>query len=277
MAGAVFQSEGMTLTTVSEFAASLAPKRPRLAGPPTFATVEDERLHRKQRLAAALRIFGKLGYSESLAGHITARDPELTDHFWVNPLGRAFSRISVSDLILVNHEGDVVYGDAPVNQAAFAIHSQIHAARPDVVSAAHSHSIHGKALSVLQQELLPITQDSLAFFEDNVVVPDFNGVVLDIEEGRRIARHLGANRAALLANHGLLTVGASVEEAVSLYVIAERAAEVQLLASAAGKVTFIDERVARHTHDQSKRAGFGWAGFQNLWEEIVYEQPDLLD
>jgi ribulose-5-phosphate 4-epimerase/fuculose-1-phosphate aldolase len=276
----------MTLTTQpplieqqtrSAFAQSLTPKRPTLEGPPTFDTVEEERLHRKQRLAAALRIFGKLGYSESLAGHITARDPELLDHFWVNPLGRPFTRISVSDLILVNHDGEVVYGDAPVNQAAFAIHSQIHAARPDVVSAAHSHSIHGKALAVLQQEILPITQDALVFFEDNVVVPDFNGVVLDIEEGRRIARHLGDKRAAILANHGLLTVGGSVEEAVALYVVAERAAHVQLLAAAAGQLTFIDEQVARHTHEQSRSSRFGvWSGFANLWEEIVHEQPDLL-
>ena len=67
-----------------------------------------------------------------MAGHITYRDPEFKDHFWVNPLGVHFSQISVSDLILVNHDGKVVQGDRDVNVAAFAIHSRLHKARPDV-------------------------------------------------------------------------------------------------------------------------------------------------
>src|SRR5919206_4695926 len=98
-----------------------------IATPPTFATVEEERLHRKQRLAAGFRLFSKCGFDEGVAGHITARDPELTDHFWVNPFAMHFSQIRVSDLILVNHEGTVVEGGKRVNGAAFAIHSQLHA------------------------------------------------------------------------------------------------------------------------------------------------------
>src|SRR5579862_9322211 len=89
---------------------------------PTFDTVEEERVHRKQRLAAAYRVFGKFGFDEGVAGHITARDPELTDHFWVNPLGVHFGLIRVSDLLLVDDRGRVVEGKHPVNAAAFAIH-----------------------------------------------------------------------------------------------------------------------------------------------------------
>src|SRR5215213_9332920 len=103
-------------------------------------SVEEERLHRKQNLAAAFRLFSRFGFDEGVAGHITARDPELTDHFWVNPFGMPFSELRASDLLLVAHDGTVVEGDLPVNAAAFAIHSQIHAARTDVVAAAHSHS-----------------------------------------------------------------------------------------------------------------------------------------
>src|SRR5678810_959474 len=112
---------------------------------PSFDSVADERLHRKQRLAAAFRMFSKCGFDEGVAGHITARDPELLDHFWVNPFGMHFGQIRASDLILVNDRGEVVEGKYPVNGAAFAIHSQVHAARPDVVAAAHAHSLHGKA------------------------------------------------------------------------------------------------------------------------------------
>jgi hypothetical protein len=105
--------------------------------PPAFANPAQERQHRKEKLAASFRLFSRFGFDEGVAGHITARDPELTDHFWVNPYGQHFGQVRVSDLILVNHRGEVVEGDAAVNRAAFAIHSQVHAARPDVVAAAH--------------------------------------------------------------------------------------------------------------------------------------------
>ena len=117
--------------------------------PPSFSSVDEERLHRKQRLAAAFRMFSKAGFDEGVAGHITARDPEHTDHFWVNPFGMHFGQIRVSDLILVNDRGEVVEGGRPVNAAAFAIHSQVHRARPDVVAAAHAHSLYGKSWSSL--------------------------------------------------------------------------------------------------------------------------------
>jgi ribulose-5-phosphate 4-epimerase/fuculose-1-phosphate aldolase len=256
--------------------ASPDPKDRRLHGPPEFISVEEERRYRKEQLAVAFRIFGKFGYGEHLAGHITARDPQLSDHFWVNPFGRSFSRISVSDLILVNEDGYVVHGDAPVNKAAFAIHSQLHQARPDIVAAAHSHSLYGKMLAALGQPLLPITQDACLFFEDNVVIPDFNGIVYDVEEGRRIAKYLGNKSTAILANHGLLTVGQSVEEAVTLYVQAERAAQVQVTAAAAGELKLIDPDIARFTYNQTGLQRQNWGGFLPLREEILYEQPDVL-
>ena len=111
------------------------------------AEIASERQRRKERLAAAFRLFGRFGFDEGVAGHITARDPEHLDHFWVNPFAMNFKQIKVSDLLLVNDAGEVVEGDRPVNRAAFAIHSQVHAARPDVIAAAHAHSIYGKAFS----------------------------------------------------------------------------------------------------------------------------------
>src|ERR1700678_2444893 len=170
-------------------------------------TIQRERLHRKQELAAAFRIFGSFGFSEGVAGHITARDPEHLDRFWVNPFGMNFQQIKVSDLICVDHEGNVVEGSQPVNKAAFCIHSQVPLARPDVVAAAHAHSVHGKALSSLAVMLDPITQDACAFYDDHSRYDDYRGVVSDAEEGRRIGVALGANKAVILANHGLLTVG----------------------------------------------------------------------
>jgi ribulose-5-phosphate 4-epimerase/fuculose-1-phosphate aldolase len=244
---------------------------------PHFEDTAQERLHRKQRLAAAFRLFGRFGFDEGVAGHITARDPELLDHFWVNPLGMSFEQIRVRDLILVNDRGEVVEGSWPVNTAAFVIHSQVHAARPDVVSAAHAHSVHGKAWSSLRRPLDPITQDACAFYGDHSVFDDYTGVVLDLDEGKRIAHALGGRKAVILSNHGLLTVGHSVDEAAWWFITMERTCQAQLLAEAAGTPVHIDADQAEKTAGQIGTHGSGWYSFQPLYDSIVARQPDLLD
>ncbi|GIH60374.1 MULTISPECIES: class II aldolase/adducin family protein [Microbispora] len=245
--------------------------------PKRFDTVEEERRHRKERLAAALRLFGRFGFEEGVAGHITARDPEHTDHFWVNPFGMSFKRIKVSDLILVNHEGQVVEGRYHVNQAAFAIHSMVHQARPDVVAAAHSHSVYGKALSALGTLLEPLTQDACAFYEDHALFDDYTGVVVETEEGRRIAQALGSHKAVILRNHGLLTVGDSVEAAAWWFITMERSCQAQLVAKAAGPTVPISHENAKLTHGQIGNDFVGWVNFQPLLDQILASDPELLD
>jgi ribulose-5-phosphate 4-epimerase/fuculose-1-phosphate aldolase len=245
---------------------------------PEFASVEEERRHRKQRLAAAFRLFGQFGFDEGVAGHITARDPELLDHFWVNPFAMNFKQIRVKDLILVDDNGTVVDGNWPVNAAAFAIHSQVHAARPDVVAAAHAHSVYGKSWSTFRRRLDPLTQDACAFYNSHSVFDDYTGVVLDLEEGKRIAHALGDGKAAILSNHGLLTVGtSSVDEAAWWFITMERSCQAQLLAEAAGKPVLIDDEMAAMTAMQVGSPLAGWLSFQPLYDWIVELQPDLLD
>jgi ribulose-5-phosphate 4-epimerase/fuculose-1-phosphate aldolase len=248
-----------------------------LPQPPTFERVEDERLHRKQRLAAAFRLFARYGFDEGIAGHITARDPELADHFWVNPFGIYFGHIRVSDLLLVNHKGEVVEGDKPVNVAAFAIHSQVHQARPDVVAAAHAHSTYGKSWSSLGRLLDPLTQDACSFYEDHSLFDEYTGVVLDTQEGKRIATALGDRKAAILRNHGLLTVGHSVDEAAWWFITMDRSCQAQLMAEAAGKPVVIDPDTASLAYSQIGSHYMGWFSFQSLYDKIVRQEPDLLD
>ncbi|WP_338662146.1 class II aldolase/adducin family protein [Pararoseomonas sp. SCSIO 73927] len=240
-------------------------------------TVEEERLHRKQRLAATFRLFARAGFDQGLAGHVTARDPEFPDEFWVNPLGRHFSQIRVSDLIRVNHEGEVVHGSQPVNRAAFAIHAALHRARPDVVAAAHTHSTYGKAWASLNRLLDPISQDSCAFYEDHALFDDFTGVVLDTSEGERIGAALGEGKAVFLLNHGILTVGHSVESTAWYYLSMDNAAHAQLLAEAAGKPRVIPHEVAKLTHSQVGSQKGGLLSFQPLYASITALEPDLLD
>jgi len=258
-------------------AAMIAPESLRIPQIPTFNSPEEERLYRKQRLAAAFRLFSKFGFDEGVAGHITARDPEKPDHFWVNPFGVDFSQIRVSDLVLVNHKGEVVEGNMPVNAAAFAIHSQVHAARPDCVAAAHAHSMYGKSWSALGRLLDPITQDACAFYEDHSIFDDYNGVVLDLEEGRRIGAALAQCKAVILRNHGLLTVGKTVDEAAWWFITMERSCQAQLLAQAVGEPHLISHESAKLTAQQVGSTAAGWFQFQPLYARITKEQPDLLE
>ncbi len=245
--------------------------------PPQFDSFEDERMHRKVRLAAAFRMFSKAGLDEGVAGHITARDPERTDCYWVNPFGMHFSMIKQSDLLLVNHAGEVVEGDRAVNGAAVAIHCAVHAARPDVIAAAHAHGPYGKTLSALEMGIEPLTQDACAFYDDFGVYDNYTGVVLDPEEGKRIGHALGEHKAVILRNHGMLTVGQSVESAAWWFLTLERTAQSQLMAYAAGTPRQIGHEEATQTRGQVGFELGGWFQFQPIWERVSRDNPDIFD
>lgn len=248
-----------------------------LAGEPVFASAEDERRHRKQRLAAALRLFGKYGFGEGISGHISVRDPEDLDRFWVNPFGVSFNRVRVRDLICVDSDGRVVQGHHPVNPSAFVIHSKIHELRPDATAAAHGHTVHARALGALGRLLEPIDQESAAFYENQVLYSDYEGPSIAIEQGQDIAEQLGDKRAILLRYHGLITVGGSIDEAAHWFFTYDSCAQVQLLAAAAGTPQTMSDKQARAARDGFGNPQLGRFSFELLWDEITSEQPDLLD
>lgn len=250
--------------------------------PPTFANLAEERAHRKARLAGACRIFAKFGYDHWVAGHITVRDPEREDSFWANPLGISWHRIRASDLLLVDFDGNVVEGERPLNAAAFAIHAELHAGRDDVVAAAHAHTPYGRAWSATGRPLEPISQDHCAFYGDHAVFDDFTGAVYDRAESRRFSASLGSGKALILKNHGLLTVGQSVDEAAFWLHLLERCAQTMLLVGALvprdGEPAYhvLSEEIAARTREQVGEPLHGWRGFQPLWDEIVADEPDFL-
>lgn len=243
-----------------------------------FETFEDERRHRKERLAAGLRVLGRLRLAEGVAGHVTVRDPEHTDHFWVNPFGHNFKLMKVSDLILVSHTGEVVEGNRPVNAAAFAIHSELHKARPDVVAAAHCHSMYGKTFSTLGKPLKMISQDATMFYGDIAMTAEGGGaVVLDTAVGRAMGEALGQKKALIHQNHGLITCGQSVDSAIWWFVALERCCQSQLLAEAAGEPIEIPEELCSAGYDAQGHELAGWFQFQPWWDELMRDEPEFLD
>ena len=187
-------------------------------------------------------------------------------------MSQHFSQICVSDLILVNEDGEVVIGDEPINAAAFAIHSEIHKARPDVHAACHAHSVYGKAFAVFGRELEMITQDALRFYNSHAVYDNFGGVVLDREEGKRIAKALGNGKAVILQNHGLLTVADSVDAAAFWFMSLDKTCHAQLLADAAANGTghkkkLISDEEAAFSYQQLGTNEKGWLAFQGYYDE----------
>lgn len=239
-------------------------------------TLEQERRWRQERVAGALRLLAKFGMNDGAAGHITARDPEDPDTFWVNPALKDFATICVSDLLLVDAQGRVRQGDGPLNRAAFAIHSRLHRARPDVVAAAHAHSTYGKIWSTTGRLLDPITQDACAFYGSHGVFADYTGVVLDVGEGDRIAEALGTGKAVILRNHGLLTVGSTVEEAAWSFIAMEQACHVQVMAEAIGTPLQTDSSMAALTASQVGSAAASKAQFDMYWDTLVADDDSFL-
>ncbi|MEI7738532.1 MAG: class II aldolase/adducin family protein [Betaproteobacteria bacterium] len=244
---------------------------------PVFSSLEEERLHRKQRLAAAYRIFALHGLESGIGGHITVRDPILKDHFWVNPLGVHFGRITVSDLVLVDHDGHIKEGKHTINAAAYAIHSSVHQLRPDVIAAAHSHSRFSTAFATLGRTLPPISQEACSFYEDHALYDGYDGVAASDSEASRIANALGSKKAVICRNHGVFTVGHSLEESVFWFIRMERAFEQFFLASSVGVPIEIDHETASLACQQVGSHLSGWYSLTPLMEKVLIEQPDLLN
>ena len=244
----------------------------------TFTDTGQERQHRKERLVAACRAFALHGFDYGFAGHLTVRDPENPGLYWTNPMAVHFSQVKVSNLILADHSGRVVEGRHAINRAGFVLHSAVHEQHPDIVAMCHAHTVYGVAFASLGKKLEPITQDAAVFFEDHVVIGDDAGQVsVEVEAGNRIANSFRGVKAAIHQNHGLFTVGQTVDEAAFWFLSMDRSCHAQLLAMAAGTPKLIDHDSADYTQKQTGHPLAGWLSFQPLWQEICRTDPDLFD
>jgi ribulose-5-phosphate 4-epimerase/fuculose-1-phosphate aldolase len=224
-------------------------------------SAEEIRLRRKREVALGYRILAAQRWGDLGDGHISARDPERTDCFWLLRYGVSYHAARVADLVLVGPDGKLVSGQGPINVAAYYIHHPILMARPDAVSATHVHTGWGTPFSAEVRPILPITQESCIFFEDHAIFDDEEVQVQSVEGGKRIAAALGGNRAIILRNHGLLTVGDRVSEAVGSFVHMERVAEAHMKVRDAKPISAEGARFAK---SDLTRYGVGRAAFWSL-------------
>ncbi len=245
------------------------------ASVPEVGDPEELRLLRKWETAIGYRIFSAMGWGRIGDGHITARDPILSDHFWVLGYGIRFGDATIDNLTLVGPDGRGVAGPVEngVNFAAYYIHWPVLAARPDLASAAHTHTPYGTPWSANVAPFRAISQESCALVFDQSLYEGDNLEVNDLAGGEEIARAMGRSRVCILRNHGLLTGGRSPGEAVGWFVAAERVAEVHVKAPEAEPIS---DEAAKRVDASLCSVDMGWRMFQWLARDLVPDPSVVL-
>ena len=227
---------------------------------PKFS-IEQIRARRKRDCALGYRLLAAQRWGDLGDGHISARDPERTDCFWMLRYGVSYHLATVADLVLVGPDGSLEAGEGAINLAGYYIHQPILETRPDLVSAVHVHTGWGTPFSAEARPIEPISQEACIFFEDHSLWDDEEVQVQSVAAGQRIATALASNRAIILRNHGLLTGGDSVAEAVGSFVIMERVTEVHMKVR---NPKPISDEAARFAKLDLVKGGAGRSAFASL-------------
>ncbi len=243
---------------------------------PEFETIKAHRRYVKEHLAASCVALGELGFDNGVSGLLSVRDPEFLDHFWLSPYGVSFGDVSVSKLVEVDTNGVTLSGDYPINDDEFVIHSAVYSLRTDVMSIVHAHTMYAEAYSSLGVLLDPITYEACAFYKDHSIYTDFELSFGSVEEAKNIAYTLGENKACILQNHGLMTVGQTIDEAVWWLISMERSCKAQILADSCGKPLRIANDIAEARAEKVGSSFSGWLNFQPLYSKAVSTFPFLL-
>ena len=229
----------------------------------------------RQKIALACRILARDGHESALAGQITARGEE-PGTYWALRFGLGFDEATVSSILLMDGDLQVVGGEGMVNPSN-RFHLWIYQARPDVNCIIHTHPPYVSALSMVGEELVVSHMDSSMFYEDCAYLPEWPGVPIGDEEGEIISKALGAKRAILLAHHGQLVACSTVEEATVVALFFERAAKLQIRARAIGEIKPIKPELAREAHDYRLKPKATAATFHYFARRVLKTEPECLD
>ncbi|MFZ3599374.1 aldolase [Streptomyces sp. BH104] len=235
---------------------------------------EDVQLTTRQKLALTCRIAFDGGHDSGLAGQISARGQQVGTYY-TQRLGLGFDEITENNLLLVDEDLQVLEGEGMPNPAN-RFHSWIYRARDDINCIIHTHSLHTAALAMLEIPLMISQMDTTPLYDDCAFLKDWPGIPVGNEEGEIISGALGDKRAILLAHHGQIVTGATIEEACNLAVLIEKAARLQLLAMSAGTVQPLDPELAREAHDWTSTDQRSKANFAYYARRALRSHPDCV-
>jgi L-fuculose-phosphate aldolase len=228
----------------------------------------------RQKVALTCRVLFDRGHDSGLAGQISAR-AEQAGTYYTQRFGLGFDEITDANLVQVDEDLVLVAGDGMPNPAN-RFHSWIYRLRPDVNCIVHTHPKHVTALSMLEVPLQVSQMDLTPLYGDCAFLKDWPGVPVGNEEGEILSAALGDKRALLMAHHGQLIAASTVEEACSMAVLIERAAEVQLMAMAAGTIAPLPENLAQEAHEWALTPARSAANFAYYARRALAGHPDVL-
>jgi ribulose-5-phosphate 4-epimerase/fuculose-1-phosphate aldolase len=197
--------------------------------------VTEEEWQARVELAACYRLVDHYGMTDLIYNHITARIPGTDDHLLINLYGLLYKEITASSLVKIDLEGNILWKprtDYGINKSGYVIHGAIHRARPDVRCVIHTHTRAGMAVAAMKCGLLPLTQTAIRFV-GHIGYHEYEGPAIDLGERERLVRDLGPHDAMILRSHGLLTCGATVQQAFNTHYQLEMSCRAQVDAMAA--------------------------------------------
>lgn len=236
--------------------------------------IQDMDLTNREKLALTCRILFEKGHDAGLSGQITCRS-ETPESFITQRFGLGFEEITANNLLEVDQDLKPLSGEGMANPAN-RFHTWIYKEHPDVNCIIHTHPTHISALAMLRVPLMVSQMDTCALYDDCSFLADWPGVPVGNEEGVIISEALGKNRAVLLAHHGQLVVGKTIEEACNLAILIERAAKLQLLAMSAGQVQPLPNALASEAHDWVSTDKRNKVNFAYYARNILKTHPDCI-
>lgn len=228
----------------------------------------------RQKVALACRILAAQGHESALAGQITARADE-PGTYWMLSFGLGFDEAQSGNIVRVDGDLNIVEGVGMPNPSN-RFHLWIYQRRPAINSIIHTHPPHVAALSMIGEPLAVAHMDTAMFYEDCAYLPEYPGVPIGDEEGRIISEAIGDKRSILLAHHGQLAACKTIEEATMLSIFIERAAKLQLMARAAGKIREIKPECAREAHDYRLKPKYVDAVFCYYARQVLRQSVEVL-
>lgn len=240
--------------------------------------VSPEEWQARVDLAACYRLIDLYGMSDLIYNHITLKIPG-TEHLLINLYGLLYKEITASSLVKIDINGNILSKpptDYGINKSGYVIHGCIHEARNDVNAVIHTHTRAGMAVSVMQCGLLPITQTSIRFV-GHLGYHDFEGPAIDLEERKRLVADLGPHDAMILKNHGLLTCGATIAQALNTMYQLELSCRAQVDAMSSGQALNIPKKEVlektAHLYQPGTRRPYGVLEWPSMIRYLEAQLP----
>jgi len=222
-------------------------------------------------LSAAYRMATRLGMHEGICNHLSVMLPGRRDRFLINRRDRHWGRITASNLLVIDEEGNTIEGDGLPLRTGPTIHTRIHLEHPNAQVVFHTHMPYATAIACAKGgRLLPVHQNSLRFYDQCAYDNTFSGLALDMDEGVRMAKVMADKRILFLRHHGVIVVADSVAQAFDDLYYLERACQVQVLAATLGEPAVMSDEVASAGAAQ-------FAGLKDSAERHFAEVKAILD